>query len=254
MLQVLDCSANDYNDLPDIMEADKQLRLLGRESIVETLCNVILKFRLQDRIGIRLLHRHSVIDDNESMVERDEFDSSGRPCLATRVEPQSSARTALANTWRIHSGKLHAYEYSSPESLNSPTARIDAEFITEFEKVTTQNSVTRLLGLCLIDKKFFQLRPGAETDYGLVEESDVQARTNVVRWVPAAEINSLTYIQAMWKASVVDDPILGCKRTHVGCTQNCAVIIHCNPADTGHDQSRRHHTSHAKDYTHDFIP
>jgi hypothetical protein len=56
-----------YNQLGIAEHADERLTSLGKTEALDKLSEIILRYNLEDAIGIRLLHNHNEIDEKEMM-------------------------------------------------------------------------------------------------------------------------------------------------------------------------------------------
>jgi hypothetical protein len=99
-----------YNSLMPIEDASAILADPDLPSALSELANVILRHRLSDVFGIRLLHAHNRVFQGERMIELEEH-RLGHPCLTT-VATNSYANVLphAPSIWLRYS-ELHSWFY-----------------------------------------------------------------------------------------------------------------------------------------------
>jgi hypothetical protein len=112
--------AGRYNSLHGIERAKEVLTVPEFQLLLDELSALVLRYQLHDMIGLRLLHKHNDIYESEVMVEREEYDLHGHPCLST-------VAVAATNTtnWEDHIVLLFGLYLESPFShLSLPQIRV----------------------------------------------------------------------------------------------------------------------------------
>ena len=112
------CSAGEYNELPDVVEADAALKPLGAEldELIRrgSLACLATPFE-HGSLGGFLLHKYWELDDGYSVVERCGLDHSGRPALITSPRPSDELAAAAPSRFKVDPERaaLVAVEFSS---------------------------------------------------------------------------------------------------------------------------------------------
>jgi hypothetical protein len=191
-----------YNQLAEVIEADQKLSSLNKSAILDSLCDVILKHKLEDRVGIRLLHKHNVISGHEIMLEQEEHDEAGRPCLSTfAIERNACTGKYAINSWALRNDEYVPLEYSiDPLVVEQSDLMItQKDFFIEFGQALKQMNVDDILGPCIATRSFFAHRPDVEAL--LVESTDEERRANILRYDMPENYESTRLIQTVWGAN-----------------------------------------------------
>lgn len=250
--------SNEYNSLPDVIVADKELTKMGRDDILNPLLEVIKRHDLQKVVGLRLLHNHNHISTNEIMLEQEEVNNNEN-CLTTMATKISQVKEGFyPNSWALNDS-LIPLEYSPDSSIENDCNLIlnNKSFIEDFKCEANKLGVNHLLGLYILKRRFFEeCKPNIELDYELIETTDITRRANIVRFKISNDIEEDSLIDTVW-AVQTDNITMGCEKTNPRCVKlNCnVVVIRCiEDGYGGHDSKTRHSSTHAKDYEHVFKP
>lgn len=251
--------SENYNALPDVIEADEELTKMGRDTILDPLLQVIAKHDLEELVGLRLLHNHNQISKDEIMLEREEVNRDEN-CLTTKATRLSDVGEGFyPNSWAL-TDTLIPLEYSSDPSIKEDSHRIltNQSFIKDFKNEVNRLGVDHLLGLYVLQRQFFEKgKPNLELNYELVETTDVDRRANIITYKKSSEIEEGSLIDTVW-AYQNNDITMGCERVKVGCSQlGCkVVVIRCiEDGFGGHERKVvQHDKLHGKDYDHVFKP
>ncbi len=252
-----------YNQLPDVLDADKKLTALDRMKVLDTLCKTILKYDLEEVVGIRLLHNHNTIDQNEVMLEQEEINESGEYCLSTiATQKMNASLSARANSWKLGRGSCTPLEFSLDETVieRSGTAISNNEFLNEFYENLIELDAADILGPCIIHRNFFKQRmPGDASVLMLLESTDEERRANVLKFRDPGQYRPDQLIDTAWAAArpgheIENDYTYVCVAGK--CTPTCIVVIHCEktPAGRHNSQSRHEKTAHWKEHTQTPVP
>ncbi|HYF30897.1 MAG TPA: hypothetical protein VD993_07245 [Chitinophagaceae bacterium] len=258
-----------YNQLPDVLVADKKLTSLGRTKVLDSLSKTILKYNLENVVGIRLLHNHNTIAPDEIMLEQEEINEAGEYCLSTIATNKNDAHTqGCANSWMLGARTLTPLEFSVDPAVttDSGSAIANQQFLREFYQDLVTLDAADILGPCVINRSFYKERmPAVADDILLVETTDAVRKANVLRFRNSAEYKPEQLIETTWMAT---DPkeneeekengpdrklVFYCR---VGqCTPTCAVIIHCEDQDGQHLSTSRHEKQlHWKEHIKTVVP
>lgn len=247
-----------YNGLPDVLVASNELSAGNKTEVLDTLCKVILKHRLENTVGIRLLHRHNDIAQQELMLESEERDAEGRYCLSTVAVAQDGT-LAAPNSWMLGEDGFQPLEFSlDPFVLAESGLTVrEKEFYHEFGDTLKSLNVAGLLGPCIINRSFFdKRRPEDSSMLSLIETTDDQRRANVLRFDDESKYKPEQLIETTWMATRPEEEGVTFKCTVGKCTASCAVIIHCDANEDGsHTSSSRHGQAlHWKEHTSTPVP
>jgi hypothetical protein len=254
-----------YNRLPDVLVADATLHGMGKLETLTPLCETILKYGLEDRIGIRLLHNHNQISQDEMMLEQEEIDKDGTYCLSTIATKKTDCENKpYANSWLLNKDFNSPLEYSLDRLVIADSDEIISreDFFNEFSQRLESLNASDLLGLCVLRRKFYEERmPVDAAEPQLIETTDVQRRANVLKFYPHHTFNPDNLIETVWVASreTADIESLATCTSTTSCSPRCypTAVIHCERNDDGTHTStttNSHANSHDKLTTHDFTP
>lgn len=242
-----------YNALPNVEAADEQLNALGKERILSELCELIVNYRLHYVVGVRLLHNHCFIDEQEIMLEADEKDTEKGWCLTTRAVTQSQVTNRYsANSWKLIDGSFYPLEFSTDtlSYFDYDFIRQNETFFEEFTRILESNGVAQLLGPCIIRRQFFASHRPDDAAI-LVETCDEERRANILRFDDPANYNAAQLIQTTWLAI----PPPGEDTETAGCSSNCAPAA-CVPhtvcvrdGQGGHSSRSHHSSSHTRQHS-----
>jgi hypothetical protein len=238
-----------YNGLPDVFWADSQLTALDRPATLDRLAAVILEHRVENMVGIRLLHSHNHLSSGEHMLESEETDRLGESCLATVATAGGHpAESSAPNSWQWSQGGWVPLEFSV-----DPLVEADYEWIREkqafsadFAQALEALRATRLLGLAMIRRKFFARTLQGNT--ALIETTEPVRRANILRFDDASRYDAKNLIQTVWLASDGDDDSLKSSCIPL-CGFKCKILITCKEDNSGGhnknvDHDREHLSSH----------
>lgn len=138
-----------YNGLPTIEEADKRAK--EHPNALPALIEVINSHQVQDKFGIRLLHRHFTLEPNEIALYQKIADVRGHDILV--LSPQSHDYQPRQPINFLHEGTLVAYEHTIEPSLaNKPALADFPEFVQAYEQALVSQGVEKIYGLTILPK------------------------------------------------------------------------------------------------------
>lgn len=189
-----------YNLLPDISEADAHLTRLGRTNTIGRLLNIIRKHGLQQDVGVRLLHKHNLINEEEIMAEDSAFDNTNL-LLITKPVLSKNSLGLVANSWQLTPTGFCASEHSSTHLLSN--AKVDPDrnpdFFDEFGDALLELNASEILGPALNCGAFVTDR--APDNSILVELTALDDRANVVKFEARQEVDFNAMVETAWVAS-----------------------------------------------------
>lgn len=216
-------ASRSYNHLLRIAEASRALSRLGGEETVGKILTVIKDEGLEEIIGIRLLHRHNEISEDEVMFESPIVDEEGF-ALVTAATPLSQVVSMTANCWQSTTSGYIPGEYSDPVLL-ADAAFVVADHKLIFDRLSEalcDHRVESVLGPCLnYSAEVISRKP--EMNAAFLEKTDEDNRANVVRYISIADPSFINSAKTKWlaKRQITDD---GVWTWATACTCYCAVF------------------------------
>jgi len=197
--------ARSYNTLLPIAAANRALTQLGEEEVVGRLLTIIARAGLEDQIGIRLLHKHNDIGDNEVMYETGGVDVEGF-ALTTMAVPCGDAKRMIPNSWQLVGNAYMPVEFSHPELVADPTFSMSehAEVFAEIARALRETEAKHLVGPCLHYGRYVKRYDPYEKS-ALLEKTDSEHRANVVRFVEWDDVSLANSAKTKWRAVQVLD-------------------------------------------------
>lgn len=202
MLGVSDhTTSSTYNELPSVECADAMLTSAGRTVTLNAFCDLIARHRLESVYGIRLLHNHNCISDEEIMVEQMEWDAAGSACLTTCATHRDKVKVGVyPNSWRTYKDGLTPLEYSADPMVKA-SSQINADgFLLEFARLAHVRNVAEFIGPTVLPRLFYRDHSPPFPTL-LLERSDRLRRANVVRFSSIQHYKTSDLIETIWKAT-----------------------------------------------------
>lgn len=239
MHATVDATTKIYNSLPSVEQANAELEAMDRAEVLDELCRIIVDHNLQDVFGIRLLHKHNVIESHEMMVEIEELTAQGEPCLVTAPRVDFASAGSAPNSWKLSSGSTpewHPLEYSTDAVVaECPNVETSGPFFREFRIALEKLNATEILGPCVIGREYYKRhRPGQPSI--LAETTDLVRRANVVKFELEEAYAKERLIQTTWQAAKTstDSAQTTCV---VACISISACVVDANGT---HNKVTRH--------------
>lgn len=225
---------NSYNTLLPIAAANRALAELGEEKIVGNLLSVIQRFGMEEKLGIRLLHKHNDISADEIMHESAYVDVEGF-ALTTKAVSRRHAVEVAANSWQLVGTEYLPVEFSDPPLVNSSNFNLaeHAEVLRELAAVLREAGAENLLGPCLhygayVDSQAPYLKSA------FLEKTDFEDRANIVRFVELGDPAFTNSAKTKWRAVQVTDEA-GNQVWTTACNCFCSVF-----PQGGHQGTKTH--------------
>ncbi|KZT33430.1 hypothetical protein SISSUDRAFT_1054256 [Sistotremastrum suecicum HHB10207 ss-3] len=179
----------EYNNLPTVDVSHDASRPL--EAVRDALCDLVVKYGLQDRFMVRLIHKHFDMQPNEVPVFRP-VEVRG-VCTAIVMGPLSieNQTSFVGKNYAISStGQLAAYEFTSEVTLGAPEDH--ADFVKAFEAALISGGASQVYGLgvksATNNEKFVEFELGEYRSTIMVpkaifpmDKDDIEIHTN---WAP----------------------------------------------------------------------
>jgi hypothetical protein len=226
--------AQSYNQLLSIRDAHDELERLGGERVVGAALNVIVSEGMQDHIGIRLLHKHNDVNEDEVMLESSLIDEDGFALVTEPLQVQNLDGTA-PNSWRTTSEGFIPIEFSEPELLKAQDFDINlyAQLFDKLSKVLKDHAAAMLLGPCLDYGTRVTSKMPCE-NAAFLEKTDSDRRANVVRYLSRDNLAFVRSARTKWSAKQMID-----ERGKLTWTTTCNCFCSVFPKG-GHQGTKTH--------------
>lgn len=215
-----------YNTLPEVEIANEKLqKSRSFEQFLVEARELAQEHNLEESMGIRLIHRHTDITDNEIMVEKHE-NFKGQDALVTRPASKISETEAAPASWIFDGEQYHVFEYSYDAHVPKVVEAVknSPDFLNKFASLLKKYSYQNLIALAITDREWFQNYVGKNS---FLEQSYNEPTFASV--VTADELEDANSITTAWSFKI--DPI----------TCHCAMITTCiSTADLGHMKYTKH--------------
>lgn len=147
-----------YNTLPEVELAN--LKLQESHSFEQFLVEaqeLAQLYNLEESMGVRLIHRHTDINDNEIMIEKHE-NFEGQDALVTRPQSKIHENEAAPASWIFDGEQYRVFEYSYDAHVPKAfeTVRNSPDFLSEFASLLKKYDYQNLIALAVIDREWYQ--------------------------------------------------------------------------------------------------
>ncbi|KAL8649468.1 MAG: hypothetical protein Q9210_004374 [Variospora velana] len=148
-LQILPYAVEHYNSLPGLRVAKDQFDSAKASEILFTeIGNAFVKHRIENTLGIVLLHNHFFLERYEMLVN---YDSVAIPWDLTSGTTELMAVNASA--WRFTDQGLAPYEFAYTALEVSLDRQPMQSFLLELAAILEKWNLTNILGICSLGEK-----------------------------------------------------------------------------------------------------
>ncbi|MBD3895946.1 hypothetical protein IEI94_08800 [Halomonas sp. ML-15] len=205
MESIVRSQAHSYNALLTIADANRALSRFDEDATVGRLLSVIQHYELQDKFGIRLLHKHNDILPSEVMYETSFIDSEGF-ALSTKAVAKSEVTSMVTNSWQFVGGEYLPVEFSDPLLVSDAKVDLEvyADALHEIRLILEETGTEGLLGPCLHYGPHVE-RHDPFQQSAFLEKTDFEDRANVVRYVDSGDPAFTNSAKTKWRAVQVVD-------------------------------------------------
>lgn len=168
---------NYYNSLPSVEDNDAALK--ASPQFIPFLKNteeIITRYELEYSVGLRLIHRHFTLSDNQVMSESYEL-VQGTPSLVTQAHSYEEAeeREAIPASWIFSNVKQEEpllLEASTDSAVRSGSKQLQKspEFFDEMSKLLQETQLNNLFSVAILRRD--SLVAGEEQSYMEVNSHD----------------------------------------------------------------------------------
>lgn len=214
-----------YNTFSSAEEADSNLKKSGKFDVfIKEAKNLAKNNNMDSFTGIRLIHRHTTLDENEAMLEQHEL-FNWEEALVTR--PVKYMKELQPASWIYHDGKFKVFEYSSDDMVKYYFNKINynTTFLSDFAQTLEKFALQNILALAITDRDLYH---SLREDSNLIEKS--YEKPSFASVVTAEDKTKLDYNGAIitgWKFSSPREDI-------------CEPVVYCQEARWGHTYPSYH--------------
>ncbi|MCM2443514.1 hypothetical protein HGO34_27910 [Agrobacterium vitis] len=190
--------ANAYNALPDLDEADFQLNS-RKDGCIDFLLSIIMKHGKHEFVGIRLLHKHNLIENGEIMAEYHQVDKDGFSLITRATKVRDWSSNLRPNSWIFKNGEWTPMEFSNAELLKNPNVNpsSEKELFQELADAINLFEVEDVIGPSLMGSDLIDsYRPDGE--YMLVEQTALDDRANILRYAKIKNNMPFKAVETHW--------------------------------------------------------
>ncbi len=240
-------SSTAYNRLHGIFQSNEEFITLDQDAVLNELANVVLKHQLEDKFGIRLLHKHNEIAEDELMLEQTERGQRGATLTTIARFRASVLGECYPNSWKLEGKTFVPLEFSLDPRVGQvgEAAKVGA-FFQEFGECLRSLGVSKLLGPCVVDREFFDSEK-TSPEAILVETTDEERRANVLMFAEPSEYPPSRLVPATWtveRPTGSPNSMTGCKTTCAKgvCVRTTACVV--DPVTSSHSHESHHDSQH----------
>lgn len=194
--------AINYNNLLELDEADSVLSAIERQIIIKDLLSIIKEENMEKYVGIRLLHRHNKVSEDEIMAEFYCNNTNGFSLITKATKENDLKGDYVPNSWQLKDNKFVPIEFSETALVADSEVNPDKKsnlFLRLGETLRRTGSAS-VLGPSLLGSDLIEsYRPEGHTV--LAESTAQDDRANVLRFARPEPIASSTDVQTHWCVS-----------------------------------------------------
>ncbi|KAH8904126.1 hypothetical protein BR93DRAFT_940266 [Coniochaeta sp. PMI_546] len=137
-----------FDSLPDVTTAATTVRdEEGEQLIRSAVKDLLLKYSLNDKLGVALVHRHFDLKPDEVMVD---YHGVATPWNTALLDHYSGFGSVQPLSWVVVDGTPRPYEFyysTDTPSDKMCTADLPEDFVTEYESLLTGGGLEGYLGI-----------------------------------------------------------------------------------------------------------
>ena len=147
-----------YNTLSSVEEANLDLK--SREDFDLFLSEskqLAHKYGLEEIMGLRLIHRHTLLDKNEAIIEQNQS-FENKPALITYKKDLKDIESAFPASWILKDNHFYVFEYSSDEKVKSSNnvLKHNSDFFYSYASLLSKYNYETLLALSIVDREWYK--------------------------------------------------------------------------------------------------
>jgi hypothetical protein len=194
--------AERYNQLPEV-EVNNEIKRANplAELFIKDIAEAIIKYGLQDYIGLRLIHKHFKIGSNQIMVEEYE-EIEGVPSFVTSAKnlEDAIAINSIPASWIFTEQGPIVFETSTDKEVLDGVALLlkNPEFIEEFKKLINSYQLNEIFALAVLRRKLLS-QDMQNNEIYLESNYNKPKSMSVVQLSQGDSLNNARTIQTNWK-------------------------------------------------------
>ncbi|PNP86473.1 hypothetical protein FNYG_00175 [Fusarium nygamai] len=142
-----------YDALPQVEQSSQKLAIRGALPLIDTaIRQIFMAHGVENVFGVRLLHRHFDLDQQERMVQ---FGSVASPWTENIIKRATKTGVVQPSNWLFQDGTAYPYEtrYLDTEPQNLSSGRFDYfDFFVEYARFLSENDLMDTLDLVLCEE------------------------------------------------------------------------------------------------------
>lgn len=190
-----------YNGLPEVFQANRDLVGYGRDGAVNPLLSIIRRYDMEKHVGVRLLHKHNEIFDDELMVEDAVTDSHGFSLVTQARLISDLDDDVVPNSWILTDAGFVPLEFSRKHLLRDPNFGPGKypEMFRDIANKLRELGLSNTLGVAVTPSEFVERQHPASSSR-MLETTALDDRANVLRFVDVDD-DLLGQIETFWTTS-----------------------------------------------------
>jgi hypothetical protein len=160
---ILEYEPQHYDSLPLVLKAADNAEPSGAITALDTVGKIFVKYRVENDLGIILLHKHFKLSAEERLVQ---FNNAAIPWNINKNS--IDFENAIPAAWRFVLGGLVPYEFIYPNLDSSkPLVQLSrGPFLDELRACLMSHGILDVLGLCLLEENDINAPPMIEIESG----------------------------------------------------------------------------------------
>ncbi|WP_156653245.1 hypothetical protein [Methylobacterium sp. Leaf111] len=191
-----------YNSLFDVAEADDRLVASGKSTHLHRLLSIIRDHGAHHHMGIRLLHRHNLIEEGEIMIADTLDDDEGFAVVSQAMSGADTRKDVVPSSWQLVGSDFAPSEFSLKHLVREDSLAIHESdaLLRDLAAAVHEMGVQNLLGPCL-NMNDWVYSHSPTKDAILLEKTNHEHRANVSRFVSEEEFRSVKSRETTWQVS-----------------------------------------------------
>ena len=229
-----------YNSLPAAEEADDLLKTNNKfPSFLEEAQSVAENYNFQSFFGFRLLHKHTVLEDDLKLVESTQMTDSGF-IFTTRPfnQKERDEDIIVPASWIATESGYQVFEYSSDAAMvpyYEQIKRDGSDFLQKIHTLLYKYELQNLISPTIVGTAKQLEAPDGTV---LVEETYYEPFQSIISLTDISTYKEDSLIQTLWSLSE--------RPKEAKCVNRCVSQVVCrrNPRTGHHDKQPSHNSKH----------
>ncbi|MDO6405345.1 hypothetical protein [Pantoea phytobeneficialis] len=185
-----------YNSLLTLDGAREEFKQKNGDAAVKRMLEEIKTFEASDFFGVRLLHKHNDINNNEIMFEYSHIDGD-EIFLVTEATTNNNTKSTI-NSWLFEKGKAIPLEYSDTLIIeDANNFKESNQLLSSLARIANEMNVSHILGPCMNYSRYIYDRI-PESDSVFWEKTALNKKANVIQCVSRENIDRNNSTETKW--------------------------------------------------------